>query len=527
MALTKVTYSMIEGAPISLADYGADLTGATDSSVAIQNWLAAIVSSGQNGFVPAGTYLITSPITFTVTGNISIEADRNAIFKGSAAVNEIMILFTAATRDIYSVSWSGGVFDTSLTPYTPGALSGTGLGIQKLWKCVIQNVTFTGPADYTVSNGDTGLDIVDCKFVTVSNCIFTGHPDLGIYITGDSDLSAIGDGGDIVVEGCHFIKCGGGVGIKRQTQRVIVDSNTFKNCYRGVTIVATDVVLPDPPAGRRCIISNNSFAYTAKAGVQIQTGSASVIVGNRIQDIGYALDGTTPVANSQGIIFEGVSNCLVNDNWIGYQDWTATGTAVGVLLQDFVWDATTLDCEYNAFSTNYLQDLDIGFRETPGEADYNSYQCNTLVNVPDTYNNIQANSTVFDQNSGTWTVTLHDAATGGNASPTTATGNYIKTGKLVFATFTINNIDTTGMTAGDILYISLPFAATYGATGAIVLDSFTFPASKTSACLAISNGASRALISGIQSGATDSAFTVASISTGVSDIVQASIVYSV
>lgn len=63
MSLTKVTNNMIYGAPVSVLDFGADPTGATDSTAAIQ----AAVNS-RNGFCaiyfPSGTYKITSTITF-------------------------------------------------------------------------------------------------------------------------------------------------------------------------------------------------------------------------------------------------------------------------------------------------------------------------------------------------------------------------------------------------------------------------------------------------------------------------------
>ena len=36
MSLTKVTYSMVSGAPVNVRDYGADPTGATDSYAAYQ-----------------------------------------------------------------------------------------------------------------------------------------------------------------------------------------------------------------------------------------------------------------------------------------------------------------------------------------------------------------------------------------------------------------------------------------------------------------------------------------------------------
>jgi uncharacterized protein YjbI with pentapeptide repeats len=53
MGLTKVTYSMIEGASINVLDFGADPTGTEDSTAAIQ---AAIDSVTQQGYDPSADY---------------------------------------------------------------------------------------------------------------------------------------------------------------------------------------------------------------------------------------------------------------------------------------------------------------------------------------------------------------------------------------------------------------------------------------------------------------------------------------
>lgn len=52
MSLTKVTNSMMNSAPASVLDYGADPTGGTDSSTAIQ----AAINANNHVHIPAGTY---------------------------------------------------------------------------------------------------------------------------------------------------------------------------------------------------------------------------------------------------------------------------------------------------------------------------------------------------------------------------------------------------------------------------------------------------------------------------------------
>ena len=50
MALTKVTYSMISGALVNVQDYGADPTGATDSTTAF----TAAAALGKPMWMPQG-----------------------------------------------------------------------------------------------------------------------------------------------------------------------------------------------------------------------------------------------------------------------------------------------------------------------------------------------------------------------------------------------------------------------------------------------------------------------------------------
>jgi len=54
MSLTKVTFSMIDGAPANVLDFGADPTGVTECSAAFQAAIAAAV----HVYVPKGTYLV-------------------------------------------------------------------------------------------------------------------------------------------------------------------------------------------------------------------------------------------------------------------------------------------------------------------------------------------------------------------------------------------------------------------------------------------------------------------------------------
>ena len=71
MALTKATYSMIEGAPINVLDFGAVGDGVANDTAAVQ----AAVNTGQSVYFPAGVYLVDE---------INIPASaRGAVYSGA------------------------------------------------------------------------------------------------------------------------------------------------------------------------------------------------------------------------------------------------------------------------------------------------------------------------------------------------------------------------------------------------------------------------------------------------------------
>jgi hypothetical protein len=64
MSLTKISYSMVVGAPANVLDYGAKGDGVTDDTAAIQ----LAINSGKRVFFPAGTYILTIGTSITLEG---------------------------------------------------------------------------------------------------------------------------------------------------------------------------------------------------------------------------------------------------------------------------------------------------------------------------------------------------------------------------------------------------------------------------------------------------------------------------
>jgi hypothetical protein len=68
-----------------------------------------------------------------------------------------------------------------------------------------------------------------------------------------------------------------------------------------------------------------------------------------------------------------------------------------------------------------------------------------------------------DYEEGTWTPVVADASSGGNESGSSFSGYYTKIGNLIFVNCSLGNIDTTGLTSGNDVYIrGLPYASKSG-----------------------------------------------------------------
>lgn len=127
MPLTRVNIAMIDGGPVNVLAYGADPSGATDSTSAIN----AAIATGNTVFFPDGTYLVT---TLTLQDDTHlVGASWNAIIKSD-------------TTDVISLlNTSGCTFDTLCFDHTDG----------------------TNNYFFVLTNGADNTTINNCKFV---NC---------------------------------------------------------------------------------------------------------------------------------------------------------------------------------------------------------------------------------------------------------------------------------------------------------------------------------------------------------------------
>lgn len=90
MSLTKVSYSMIQGAPANALDFGAKGDGTTDDTDALQDFFDYVSSNHIAGIIPSGNYVVSSTLTVTSATTISnfaiLGEVEDSIWQTNAAV---------------------------------------------------------------------------------------------------------------------------------------------------------------------------------------------------------------------------------------------------------------------------------------------------------------------------------------------------------------------------------------------------------------------------------------------------------
>lgn len=129
MALTKVTYSMIEGSPINVQDYGAKGDGVTDDTVALQSAL----NTNQSIYFPPATYIISSGLTIP-SSNVCIWGYGATIkWKNNCDLASRLETLQATSIDnvsIFGLIINGNKENQSDVPNTPPSTASYGSGIR-------------------------------------------------------------------------------------------------------------------------------------------------------------------------------------------------------------------------------------------------------------------------------------------------------------------------------------------------------------------------------------------------------------
>ena len=168
---------MITSAPFNVLDYGADNTGATFSTLAIQAAINAAELVGGTVYFPVGIYKVT---TLTITNGITLKGESN-MWGWNPNVGSGLTFANLPTNVtvIYGTSTTAPVFDLNVTNFG-GTVAGLFIEGFSFYQT---QASYTAPTVYpyviddvnSTSNFWAGLTITQCCFLNVYQGIRLQH----------------------------------------------------------------------------------------------------------------------------------------------------------------------------------------------------------------------------------------------------------------------------------------------------------------------------------------------------------------
>jgi hypothetical protein len=212
MALTKVSYSMIQGAPVNVLDFGADPTGVVNSATAIQ---AAITAAGDGGgvFIPAGTYKTDSTINISNCNVFGVGS--STILKPSSAVS-ICILMDGTTNAVTGFPFQTQLHDLFIEGENTSGATGILVGqTVTTGNYHLNNITVNRFA----GSGAFGVKIAESVFCKLENSELA-RCQVNLYVKGTGSNPTT-----TVIENCYIRAADAQGGFVQGAWQI-----TFRNC---------------------------------------------------------------------------------------------------------------------------------------------------------------------------------------------------------------------------------------------------------------------------------------------------------
>lgn len=307
MSLTKVSYSMINGAVVNVLDYGATGDGTTDDAAAVQ----LALNAGGTVFFPVGTYLIGT--TLDVLSNTQVLLDQNATVKAKSTLSGNLFSVNARTN----VKFTGGIFDGNKA----NAASATAViyiyNSSSVWvnnttvqNGKVRNINVEGPSTSSVSKNIfiqnnsinnatnvgitftyTGNILIENNIVATNGAGLTSGESSYISIVGNSFFANTNDG-CAVGNNCSFVTITGNVSESNGAEGINIDGvdhgvitgNTSYNNLIGISVWSRS---PGTASSKRNVVSSNSVSSCTQVGIVVADGNDYTIVeGNSVNSCG-------------------------------------------------------------------------------------------------------------------------------------------------------------------------------------------------------------------------------------------------
>lgn len=294
MSLTKVSYSMIDSDPISVLDFGADPTAATDSTAAIQAAIDYCLAQGlifkyTRLYFPQGKYAVNTLTINAPTYTFSMYME-GCEFIGVATVNQrgIFDLVDANTFDVlgshtlngannqfYAALWSIRASATGslqrVNIYNPTFRLnkfGFRIGDKAIpFACSEINIFganfYSTPVAVYLAGGNSLAQFQGCNIVSDSNPSFPTVPERAIWLQGGSVKVT---GGSIVVNplanSTIFMNPSNGTGPNTYPSLIVVGANIESNSGR-LAIIQNPEAVATPFSGTSCLILQGCTGFSS------------------------------------------------------------------------------------------------------------------------------------------------------------------------------------------------------------------------------------------------------------------------
>lgn len=362
MALTKVSYSMIEGAVGNVLDYGADPTGVADSTSAIQT----AINSLRTGtlFFPKGTYKVTDTI------NIGTDGTATALNLIGTLPNAPMAAFTwstiidastlGANKPLFVVG--GGALNCDSTAIIGMKLNGPGQN----GSIGVKLTNYANASAYRSASDPGPLPEGSGAVIRVAHCMITGfsYGVLGLSFLStieENELRALSEAiivwpytNDLRIYNNHFFgNTSGGINSGRfgstvggvQSGNMIIQGNQFEaqgassidvRLSNALWTTVTDNVFG--PGSQYHIYADNPFSaydlnWLSIVNNKFQGGSiASVVIDQTPTGDLPSLDQVVISDNSAGSLIINKAPKIVGDFYNQFRTVTTTSMSAGTII---------------------------------------------------------------------------------------------------------------------------------------------------------------------------------------------------
>ena len=434
MSLTKVSYSMIEGAAFNVIDFGADPTGSA-SSVSAFN---AALANGGLVYVPSGTYELDNTVTMSVDNTtLMLAADVTLLMSG---ITPPLSIFDYAANQIVVTGNDCAIIGSgysSLMQLTNGTY---GNPIQ-LWQSsgfTLRDIALDGDKNNVTAttNDGYGMGFYAVQYnpdaplsarILIDGCSFTNFIQYGIGFYGDQCT-------DIRITNCIISDCGktsdtesvgAGIVCTQQVGYIQICNNVIKrNKDKGIFVAPGN--LPGTPGNY--LIANNIVQANGNSGIAFTAQpSYGSVAGIGISQI--TITGNTCAGNTKhGIV-------LSTTDDVGYYQYIAitgnvcnSNTEFGIYLESNASpnNIDSICVSGNLLENNLVQNIFITSGITRGEG----------ILMP-------------------FTPRIEGSTTAGTGTYVAQLGTYVRNGNLVNFQLVLEWSNHTG--TGNILLAGLPF----------------------------------------------------------------------